>query len=357
MAKTDLQQMPFGFGGPPSSVRASGPPKPKKTKEQEFFDMVYQEAYAQGDFKPALVAAQAVLETGYGKSEKAKKKKNFFGMKLRNNEKYWQAANEGSDEEWASFNSLSENIRQRRRKLKSSPVYGNVRKATTVEEYAKALAPWAPEDKEYANKLLRIVSQYASDKQEEGLKYPQGGNTLWPGTDSFEYKTMGKVFPTTYPREVIAADHVGGHIANAMTGSMLETVGDPWMGRKIKYVAGKIKEDVQARNAAPFIDRVKSPESFPTKKNEDGSVSTHLMAAEVDEDNRRVWYAFPTLIPPNRPEEGNATDQWLQFEDNREALAHNKEYGNIKKFYSKKRALAYAKGGYKTKKLKKLGEL
>jgi len=93
-----------------------------------------------------------------------------------------------------------------------------------------------------------------------------------------------------------------------------------------------------------FEERAKNPENFPYIENQDGSVSTHRMAAEVDEKGN--WYAFPTIVM-------NPDGSLTEFEDNFEAMRHNMKTGNIKKFGKDKgAAIGYAKGGYKTKKLK-----
>jgi hypothetical protein len=90
-----------------------------------------------------------------------------------------------------------------------------------------------------------------------------------------------------------------------------------------------------------FQDRIDNPQNYPFVQNEDGSRSSHRMAAEVDQDGN--WYAFPTLV---MMPDGNLK----QFEDPFEALRYNKSIGNVKNFGSdKESALKYAEGGYKTK--------
>ena len=77
---------------------------------------------------------------------------------------------------------------------------------------------------------------------------------------------------------------------------------------------------------APFID------------NGDGSKSTHLMAAEVDDKGN--WYAFPTI------QQGQ--DGLLRELPLREAQAAAIGSGNAKAFgKDKESALRYAGGGYK----------
>ena len=87
-----------------------------------------------------------------------------------------------------------------------------------------------------------------------------------------------------------------------------------------------------------FIDRINNPDKYPVLWNEDGSYSTHRMAAEVDENGN--WFVFPTIV---RLPSG----ELYQFEDNNQAMQYNMRIGNFLPMKSKKEALSYAKGGYK----------
>jgi len=95
-----------------------------------------------------------------------------------------------------------------------------------------------------------------------------------------------------------------------------------------------------------FIERTKHPERFPFIENRDEqgnvvSLSTHRMAAEVDEQGN--WFAFPTIV-------GLPDGSLLPFQDSRKAFRFNMRIGNFKEFgKDKDAALEYARGGYKTK--------
>ena len=43
-----------------------------------------------------------------------------------------------------------------------------------------------------------------------------------------------------------------------------------------------------------FLDRIQNPNDYPYITNKDGSISTHKMSAEVDENGN--WYVFPTIV-------------------------------------------------------------
>jgi flagellum-specific peptidoglycan hydrolase FlgJ len=58
--------------------------KEAKSPEQEFYNKIYRQAKASGDRFPHLVAAQASLESGYGKSPSGKN--NYFGQKATDKE-------------------------------------------------------------------------------------------------------------------------------------------------------------------------------------------------------------------------------------------------------------------------------
>lgn len=76
---------------------------------------------------------------------------------------------------------------------------------------------------------------------------------------------------------------------------------------------------------------------YPSIQNEDGSRSTHRMAAEVDENGN--WIAFPEI----QEVEGSLVELEKQ-----KAMARALREENYKNFgKDKNSALEYAKGGYK----------
>jgi hypothetical protein len=87
-----------------------------------------------------------------------------------------------------------------------------------------------------------------------------------------------------------------------------------------------------------FVTRYKNAGLFPHVDNGDGSISTHRMAAEIDEDGRA--YAFPTIA---QTDEG----ELIEFKDPFDALEYNKSKNNVIEFDSIEEANEYAKGGYK----------
>tara|TARA_R110000803_G_scaffold92667_2_gene160189 strand:+ start:119 stop:484 length:366 start_codon:yes stop_codon:yes gene_type:complete len=95
------------------------------------------------------------------------------------------------------------------------------------------------------------------------------------------------------------------------------------------------------KNRPEFLDRIDNPEKYPHIKNPDGSVSSHRMAAEVDESGQ--WYAFPTIVQL-------PSGELHRFENAFEALEYNKKTGNLLKMDTAEEAMDYASGGYKTKK-------
>ena len=86
-----------------------------------------------------------------------------------------------------------------------------------------------------------------------------------------------------------------------------------------------------------FIDRILNPQKYPYLKNKDGSISTHEMAAEVDEDGN--WFVFPTIQYDGK--------NLRRFKSNEEAMKNAFKTNNFLAMPSKKEALEYAKDGYK----------
>jgi len=88
-----------------------------------------------------------------------------------------------------------------------------------------------------------------------------------------------------------------------------------------------------------FVQRILNSSIFPVISNEDGSVSTHKMAAEIDENGE--WLVFPTIVslPDGR---------LLDLKDNRSALDFAKKTGEFINFGNNKDdAIPFAANGYK----------
>lgn len=91
------------------------------------------------------------------------------------------------------------------------------------------------------------------------------------------------------------------------------------------------------KNQPEWIDRILNPQKHPYIVNKDKSISTHRMAAEVDENGN--WYVFPTIVPDGKG--------GLKELDNVEAFDYALENKQFLQMPSKEEAIDYAKGGYK----------
>ena len=91
-----------------------------------------------------------------------------------------------------------------------------------------------------------------------------------------------------------------------------------------------------------FVDRVNNPEKYPFIRNEDGRINTHKMAAETNEQGE--WFVFPMIVML-------PTGKLHEFKNIQSAMSYNIRTGNYLEM-PEKEAKAYAKGGYKTKKLR-----
>lgn len=180
--KTDLQEMPQGFGGAPRSIREAKPPKAPEppqevSKEQTFYNKVLGTAKKMGLSYPDMIAAQASLETGFGKSPLAINQNNYFGIKaLPKGSKYHQPGQLGQvisssehidgamtnvDSRFRSYGSLEEALGDYSNKIATEMRYEGAKNATTPMGYVEALAKggWAT-DPEYMGKILGIRGQY-----------------------------------------------------------------------------------------------------------------------------------------------------------------------------------------------------
>lgn len=93
-----------------------------------------------------------------------------------------------------------------------------------------------------------------------------------------------------------------------------------------------------SESSPEFLDRIMNPQNYPYIKNKDNSISTHRMAAEVDENGN--WFVFPTItmLP---------TGELYEFKDQQQAMDYNLKVGNFLPMANKKEALSYAADGYK----------
>jgi len=99
-------------------------------------------------------------------------------------------------------------------------------------------------------------------------------------------------------------------------------------------------KDKENTNQPEFLDRIQNPENYPYITNEDGSISTHKMSAEVDEKGN--WYVYPNIVR-------TPTGELYEFKDTRQAMEYNIKNNNYLPMKSKAEAIKYAIGGYKDK--------
>lgn len=113
---------------------------------------------------PASVTlAQYALESGYGKSQLAKTKNNYFGM--RNGSKGWQ-----------SFDSMAESF-DAHGKLLAKPLYADkTAGADSVEEYVNAIAetyaPSSDGNNNYAGQIMKIINDNDLTQYDNGNYSP-----------------------------------------------------------------------------------------------------------------------------------------------------------------------------------------
>ena len=87
-----------------------------------------------------------------------------------------------------------------------------------------------------------------------------------------------------------------------------------------------------------FLDRINNPEKYPYIKNKDGSISTHLMAAEID-DKTGKWIVFPMI-----QFDGESLKQFKTNQKGiKDAMDEARATGNFLEMPSKEKAIDYAK--------------
>jgi len=90
---------------------------------------------------------------------------------------------------------------------------------------------------------------------------------------------------------------------------------------------------LEANKEKDFVQRILDPKKYPVKKNEDGTISTHLMAyGEIDGKT----IAFPTLFydskkkelyrPQDPVSEALKTGNYIPFKNNQEAEWFTQNY-------------------------------
>lgn len=143
------------------------------TPEQQYLQF-YNLAAKAGNAFPDIVAAQASLESGHGKSELTRKYNNPLGLKVNRpseiaagqqsvlmSTKEFVDGKEGTYKEpFRKFNTLADSFLGYKEKV-SAKRYDSIRAAKTKEEYANALQQSGyATDPEYAKKLINIANRY-----------------------------------------------------------------------------------------------------------------------------------------------------------------------------------------------------
>jgi len=86
-------------------------------------------------------------------------------------------------------------------------------------------------------------------------------------------------------------------------------------------------------------DRINNPQDYPFIQNQDGSISTHQMAAEGDAEGN--FFVFPMIVQ-------TPTGELKKFEDVGIAKSYALRTGQYKLFKDKDEAIDYSADGYKT---------
>ena len=195
---------------PIAQPKTSAEPKKAITAAQQaFIDRVGKMAQAEsGGILPSLTIAQAILESGWGRSELAQKANALFGIKAstgwagpRVDKKTFEYIDEKRVEVSAAFrayDSWEESVADHNAHLRGSQRYKAVLGETDYKTACRAVhAAGYATDPEYANNLIRLIERY-NLTQWDAAPAPiehavQQGDTLW--SLSAKYLGSGQRWP------------------------------------------------------------------------------------------------------------------------------------------------------------------
>lgn len=99
---------------------------------------------------------------------------------------------------------------------------------------------------------------------------------------------------------------------------------------------GQIKAIIDQNKNKSFVQRILTPQNYPSLDNGDGTTSTHSMAAEVDGNGN--WRVFPTVL---------ITKAGIKRFSPEEAWRHTEKSGNFIDFGKNKDAALDFSQNYK----------
>jgi flagellar protein FlgJ len=120
---------------------------------------------------PSVTIAQAILESGWGSSDKAKKLRNLFGKKARGDEgvasKTWEVVDGvqvGTVARFESYDSWAHSLADHDAHLATDPLYARAREQRDdAGAFVRALAPTYASDPAYASRIVEIIDMYDLD--------------------------------------------------------------------------------------------------------------------------------------------------------------------------------------------------
>jgi hypothetical protein len=258
----------------------------------QFFSKIYRLAKAFGDPFPEVTAAQAVEESGFGKSEVAKAANNLFGQDAPSGTKGYEYFDpiEKRTHNAMVFKSIEESVRYRVQKWRK--FYGS---AKTPEEAIKniAAAGYNPHA-EYPTKIVQRLREYgvepnlpspiktttkpkpkSKEKEQEkawwdplGLfsgkktkpEKKQGGGSLIPITNDFGISIKGMGVDTQYDPTTNTALQPGEKIFNYV---LTKDSANKGLGNVLLSVAESLQAGFDGDSNAAFAKKIKTPPNIP----------------------------------------------------------------------------------------------
>jgi len=118
-----------------------------------------------------IMAATAILESGWGESELARNANNFFGIRAARStpdDETWTLSSPAGPQRFRRYKSDEQAFRAYGKLVGDSELYAKARHAardTAFQAFVRSLAPtYCPDDPDYALKILQIVELLEPEK-------------------------------------------------------------------------------------------------------------------------------------------------------------------------------------------------